>query len=103
MQSRRLLLRRNDLSRSPRGRQRRTKNGLKPVRNCENSSKRFELPARSFFYGVFKENLFKRQKRNDWLAPGGQKNLTRGQVRAGAPAGLDPNGSVKRRFWAAVD
>jgi hypothetical protein len=62
MQSRRLLPRRNELSRSLRCRQRRTKNELKPVRNCENSSKRFERPPRSFFYGGFKENLFKRQK-----------------------------------------
>src|SRR5580704_5855956 len=103
MQSRRLLLRRNELSRSLRSRQRRTKNVLRPVRNCENSSKRFGHPARSFLYGVFKENLFKRQKRNDWLAwPGATRTHHRLDSRQSA-RGAGPKGSVTRRFWAAVD
>jgi hypothetical protein len=52
IQSRLLLLRRNELSRSLRGHQRRTKNAPKPVQSCENLSERFGHPAETFFYGV---------------------------------------------------
>jgi hypothetical protein len=52
IQSHLLLLKRNELSRSLRSHQRRTKSASKPVRNCENSSKRFGHPAETFFYGV---------------------------------------------------
>src|SRR6516225_7346271 len=45
----------------------RTKNGLKPVRCCERSSKRFgHRPA--LRAEQFKENLFKTPERNNWLA-----------------------------------
>jgi hypothetical protein len=52
IQSRLLFLRRNELSRSLRSHQRRTKNAPKPGRNCENLSKRFGHPAETFFYWV---------------------------------------------------
>jgi hypothetical protein len=94
-----LLLRRNGLSPSLKSRKRRTKNWLKPVRNCENSSRRYGHPARSFFYGVFKENLFKRQKRNDWLALArGQKNPPEARSAPERPRGWTRMGLLRGGF-----